>query len=68
MHSAGVVWPASRIDLGDASIFDAELLAEEFDSLLEAVDVGPQADSGVDAVGGPAASGYDRVVGQRDDV
>ena len=42
----GVVWPASRIDLGQASILDAKLLAEQFDLLLSLVVVAGEPDSG----------------------
>jgi hypothetical protein len=64
----GVVWPASRIDLGESGLLDAEFLAEQLGLLLELVVLGSQADVGVDAVGSPATGGHDSVVGQRDDV
>ena len=60
----GVVWPASRIDPGKPSVLDSEFLAEQLSLLLELVVVGGQSDAGVGAVGGPAASRYDRVVSQ----
>jgi len=56
------------IDLGEAGILDAEFFAKEFDLLLELVVLGRQADSGVEAVGRPAAGYYDSVMGQGDDV
>jgi hypothetical protein len=64
----GVEWPASRIDLGKASVLDAEFLAEQLVVLLESVVVGCQSDAGIDAVGRPAASVNDGIVGQGDDV
>jgi len=62
------MWSVPGIDLGDPSVRDAEFLEEEFDLLLELVVLSRQADAGVEAVGGPAASGYDGIVGQGDDV
>ena len=41
-----------RLDLGHASVFDAEFLTEQLGFLLESVVVGGKAYSGVDAVGG----------------
>ena len=64
----GVVWSSSRIELGDASVLDAELLAEQLVVLSESVVVGYQSDAGIDAVGGPAASSHDGAVGQGNDV
>ena len=57
-----------RIDFGRPGVLDADFLAEQLGFLLELVVLNRQSDAGVDAVGGPAASGYDGVVGQRDDV
>jgi len=62
------VQPASPIDPGKANIPDAEFLTEQLGLLVESVVVGGQAGADVDAVGGPAASGYDGMVGQGDDV
>jgi len=62
------MWSSSRIEPGNASVLDAELLAEQLVVLLESIVVCYQSDAGIDAVGGPAAGGYDGVVGQRDDV
>jgi len=64
----GVMWSSSRFELGDASVLDAEFLAEQLVVLLESVVVGCQSDPGVDAVGGPAAGDYDGIVGQADNV
>jgi hypothetical protein len=65
-HAIGraAIWPTAWIDPGQASIFDADLLAEHFGFLLEPVVLGGQAYPDVAAVGCPAASGYDGVVGQ----
>jgi hypothetical protein len=59
---------ASRIDLGKASVLDAEFLAEQLGLLVELVVLSRQSDAGIDAVGRPAASGHDCIVGQGDDV
>ena len=68
LQRGGVVWPTARVDRGEACVLDAEFLAEQLGVLLESVVVGCQSDGGIDAVGGPAAGGYDSVVGQRDDL
>jgi len=60
--------PLARVNLGRSRILDADLFAEESDLLLEPVILGSQADPSIDAVGRPAASSYDRIVGQGDDV
>jgi hypothetical protein len=52
------------MDLGHASVFDADLLAKEFDLLLEPIVLGGQAYTGIDAVGCPAPGAGDGVVGQ----
>jgi hypothetical protein len=62
------MWSSSRFELGDASVLDSEFLAEELVVLVESVVVGCQSDAGVDAVGRPAVSSHDGVVGQGDDV
>jgi len=56
------------IDLGEASILDAELFAEQLDLLLDLVVLAGEPDSGVDAVGSPTAGHYNGVMGQGDDV
>ena len=50
--SRGVVWSPVRIDLGHASVFDAEFLTEQLDILVESVVFGSKAYSSVDTVGG----------------
>jgi hypothetical protein len=57
-----------RIDFGKPSVLDAEFLAEQLVVLVESVVVGYQSDAGVDAVGGPAPSSHDGVVGQGNDM
>ena len=63
-----VVWSTVRVDLRHASVLDAEFLAEQLGIVLELIVVSRQANAGVDAVGSPAASRRDGVVGQGDDV
>jgi|TARA_B100001964_G_scaffold39812_1_gene43539 hypothetical protein len=60
----GVVWSAVRIDLGHASVLDAEFLTEQLDLLIESVVFGGKAYSSVGAVGGPAPGASDGVVSQ----
>ena len=69
-HAFGgrIVWPSARIELGHASVLDADLLAKEFDLLLEPVALGRKAYTGIDAVAGPATGARNGVVRQRDDV
>jgi hypothetical protein len=62
------VWPASRIELGDASVLDTKLLAEQSGLLLELAVLGRQSGAGIDAFGGPSSGASDGVVGQGDDV
>ena len=62
------MWTSPRIDLSDASVLDPELLAEQFDLLLGLVVVAGEPDSGVDAVGSPAAGCYDGEMGQGNDM
>ena len=49
-------------------ILDAELLTEQLGLLFELVVVAGEPNTGVDAVGGPAAGAYDGIVGQADNV
>ena len=66
-----VVTPRCRpswVDLGGASVLDAEFLAEQLGLLLELVVVAGEPNTNIDAIGGPAAGGYDSIVCQRDDV
>jgi hypothetical protein len=60
--------PAARMNPGHPSIPDAKLLPKELDLLPEPIILSGQSDPGVDAVGRPAAGGYDGVVSQGDDV
>ena len=57
-----------RIDSGKPSVLDAEFLAEQLGLLLELVVIAGEPNTNVDAVGGPAAGGYDSIVCQGDDV
>ena len=62
------MWPASRIDLGQASVLDAEFLLEQGDLVGQAIDLGGLPGPRVEGVGSPAAGAHDGVVGQGDDV
>jgi len=56
------------IDLGKASILDAELLTEQLDLLLELVIFSGLSGARVQGVGRPSAGRRDGVLGQGDDV
>ena len=64
----GAVRAVPWIDLGDAGVLDAKLLAEQLDLLLESVIFCSLPGARVQGIGRPAPGRYDSVLGQGDDV
>ena len=57
-----------RMDLGHASILDADLFAEQFGILTKTLVLVSESNTGIDAVGSPSPCAGDGVVCQGDDV
>jgi hypothetical protein len=57
-----------RIDLGHASVLDADLLLKQGNLASQAVDFGCLPGARVEGIGGPAPGRRDSVLGQGDDM